>query len=101
MLCHIDELALFCAHTCCSKGEAYEDLHGLGTLKRKLTGGVTTARPYSLLGRCEPWCSEPCSELKGDDLAKECSACDPTGSGCHPGAPGYHTLQLAPVRSVS
>ena len=66
MLCHIDGW-LFCARAARRARRMRTCTVSTGTVKRKLTGGVTTARPYSLLGGCEPWCSEPCSETKGDD----------------------------------
>ena len=41
---------------------------------------------YSL---CEPWCTEPCTELNGY-LEQECGSCPQDGPGCHPGAAGFH-----------
>ena len=45
---------------------------------------------------CEPWCSETCTALNGEDLEAECGACTPDMA-CSPGAVGYPASRLMSV----
>ena len=47
---------------------------------------------------CEPWCSEPCSELLGD-VWNECGGCG-ASSRCRPGASGFDAPVPTPIRQA-
>jgi len=44
--------------------------------------------PRSVNAVCEPWCSEPCTALNGDNLQAECGGCNQEWP-CNPRAAGF------------
>ena len=94
--CHTETSAAYMARHCsshCSTSSTESSLppqqlerrpHRVAPVPTKPVLRETVQAGFS----CEPWCTEPCTDLNGD-VTRECNGCSGAQFRCQPGSAGY------------